>query len=122
MVKTIRWMILAMMLGLGLPSIASAQAVWWSNGVNAVELRSFDGFLYAHPGIGVELNRDPALAYDPAYLARHPELREFLATHPGVRAELVGNPRWFVAPERPWYRREWARNDYWRWRARNWYR
>ena len=120
MARTIRWMILAMLLGLGLSSVASAQVVWWSNGVNGYEVRNFDGFLYAHPGIAAELGRDPALAYDPVYLARHPELREFLATHPGVRAELRGDPRWYVAPERPWYRREWARD--WRWRERYWYR
>jgi serine protease Do len=48
------------------------------------ELRDFDKFLGEHAAILPDLKRDPSLIADADYLAQHPELKEFLATHPGL--------------------------------------
>ena len=48
------------------------------------ELKDFDKFLEEHAAILPDLKRDPSLIADPDYLARHPELDEFLRTHPGL--------------------------------------
>ena len=48
------------------------------------ELKDFDKFLGDHPAILPDLKRDPSLIADPDYLARHPELKEFLESHHGL--------------------------------------
>jgi hypothetical protein len=108
--------LLTMALAAGFCSVAAAQT-YWDNDVNRPELRNFDGFLDSHPYIANEVGRDPGLLRNPAYVARHPELREFLATHPGVREEVRENPGRFVRTERRWDRREDRREE---WRPRNW--
>jgi hypothetical protein len=40
------------------------------------------------------------LAKNPSYVQNHPELQEFLSTHPGVKEELSENPRAFMKRER----------------------
>ena len=56
------------------------------------DLRDFNKFLDDHPAIVPDLKRDPSLIVDPGYLARHPDLTQFLAAHPGfegtVQSEL----------------------------------
>ena len=59
------------------------------------ELAVFDRFEDNHPIIGAELRHRPWLIDDPAYLNAHPELREFLAVHPGVRAQFQSHPGYF---------------------------
>ncbi|HSB10965.1 MAG TPA: trypsin-like peptidase domain-containing protein [Blastocatellia bacterium] len=48
------------------------------------ELRDFDKFLADDPAVLPDLKKDPSLITDPDYLARHPELKKFLDTHPGL--------------------------------------
>jgi hypothetical protein len=114
--KTLRMALLMMALAAGFTTVAAAQG-YWDNDVTAGELRNFDGFLDSHPAIANEVQRDPGLLRNPAYVARHPELREFLATHPGVREEARENPGRFVRAERRWDRRE-DRREEWRDRER----
>ena len=64
------------------------------------ELLNFDKFLDAHPAIEQDLQKNPALVNDSAYLSSHPELKEFLSTHAGVREEVRENPRIFMNRER----------------------
>lgn len=52
------------------------------------ELKDFDKFLEDHPAILPDLKRDPALMTDPEYLAQHPDLKQFLMTHPGFDAAV----------------------------------
>ena len=52
------------------------------------ELKDFDRFLDNHPGILPDLKRDPSLMTDPEYLAQHPDLKQFLMTHPGFEAAV----------------------------------
>ncbi len=52
------------------------------------ELTNFDRFLDSHPAIDHELRKNPALINNSEYVAKHPELKEFLENHPGVREEI----------------------------------
>lgn len=76
--------------------------------VTSAELENFDRFLDAHQQIRTELTRNPGLVNDERYLHDRPELREFLATHGGVREELRENPADFMRREngRPGYYRD----------------
>src|SRR5689334_10561884 len=51
------------------------------------ELTNFDRFLDSHAAIKQDLSRDPSLVNNAGYLSNHPELKEFLGSHPGVREE-----------------------------------
>ena len=105
--KTLRNLFLMILLGAGLSSLAWGQSYRWDdNDINATELRNFDRFLDSHPAVERELRSNPGLARNPAYLWRHPELRQFIARHPGVREELRENPYRFVRAENRWDRRE----------------
>jgi len=104
--KTLRNLFLAILLGAGLSSLAWGQSFRWNdNDINGTELRNFDGFLDSHPVIDRELSRNPGLAQNPVYLAQHPELREYIVHHHGVREELRENPYRFVRAENRWDRR-----------------
>jgi hypothetical protein len=70
-----------------------------------------DQFLDWHPEVAAELRRNPSLANDPYWLARHPEFREYLRDHRGVSEELHENPRAFMANERRYEANEWRFHD-----------
>jgi phage-related protein len=72
------------------------------NGVDAYrqEVHNFDQFLKTHPAVHNDLNRNPRLADDGSYLAKHPELKQFIDTHGGVRAELQSDPVNFMNREK----------------------
>ena len=70
------------------------------------ELRNFDRFLDEHPNVTKELNNNPSLINNPAWLARHPQLQTFLKNHPGVREEIKENPGRFMQRERRYERHE----------------
>jgi hypothetical protein len=53
------------------------------------QLKAFEKFLDAHPAIAADINKDAALVDDPDYLAKHPELKDFLDAHPGLRNEIL---------------------------------
>ncbi len=59
-------------------------------------LREFDRFLDHHPWIEDRLRLAPALASDPAFLHKTPNLRVFLSTHPNVVVGLNIYPRYFL--------------------------
>ena len=63
------------------------------------EMENFDRFLDSHPQIRAELTQNPQLVNDPRYLQSHEELREFLASHNGVREELREYPGAFMRKE-----------------------
>jgi S1-C subfamily serine protease len=61
-------------------------------------LKAFEKFLDAHPAIAADINKDAALVDDPDYLAKHPELKDFLNAHPGLRNEILAKAgRCFLA-------------------------
>jgi S1-C subfamily serine protease len=53
------------------------------------QLKAFEKFLDAHPAIAADINKDAALVDNPDYLATHPELKDFLNAHPGLRNEIL---------------------------------
>ncbi len=57
---------------------------WW-NGVLSSAPQYYEPalqeFLRGHQRIAADLAQNPGLIYDPAYLAAHPALKQFLATH-----------------------------------------
>src|SRR5205814_4704619 len=57
------------------------------------ELQNLDNFLDRHPAINQDLKKDPTLINNTTYIDAHPELREFLASHTGVRNEAAQNHR-----------------------------
>src|SRR5213594_2375292 len=64
------------------------------------ELQNLDNFLDTHPNIEQDLKKDPKLLNDSSYLAAHPELKQFLDTHAGVRAEASEKPGVLMNRER----------------------
>lgn len=69
-------------------------------------VRNFDEFLDKRPEMREQLRRNPKLANDPNYLAKHPGLRQFEKTHPGVDKRLDTHPRKFMQHEGRYQRRE----------------
>jgi hypothetical protein len=59
-------------------------------------LREFDRFLDHHPLLEDQLRLDPDLIADQAFLAKTPELRDFLSMNPNVGEGLKAYPRYFL--------------------------
>ncbi|MCX6955314.1 MAG: hypothetical protein NTV51_24430 [Verrucomicrobia bacterium] len=59
-------------------------------------LREFDRFLDHHPLQENQLRLNPALTASPSYLARNPELRDFLRANATVGEGLKVYPRYFL--------------------------
>ncbi len=57
---------------------------WW-NGILSAAPQYYDDpfreFLRGHPRIAADLSQNPGLIYDQRYLATHPALKQFLASH-----------------------------------------
>src|SRR5262249_16136593 len=70
------------------------------------EIKTWDSFLYSHPGIAQDLQKDPQKVNDPGWISRHPELESFLADHPKVREELKENPSKVMNREKGFERSE----------------
>jgi len=68
------------------------------------EVKNFDAFLKTHGAVHNDLVRDPKLANDSSYLVKHPELKQFIGTHAGVRAELQSDPVNFMSREKGYER------------------
>ncbi|HVN29512.1 MAG TPA: hypothetical protein VMT64_13535 [Candidatus Binataceae bacterium] len=54
---------------------------------------AFFDFLRGHPEIRRDIERNPGLANDPAYLRAHPQFVAFFRDHEEVQRELRDNPR-----------------------------
>lgn len=64
----------------------------WDHGYGPHPLANTDHYLDQHPEVAQQLNQHPGLIDDPKYLADHPGLHDFLATHPVARAEWKSHP------------------------------
>jgi phage-related protein len=60
------------------------------------EMMSFGRFLSGHSSLGQQLSKDPSLVKNKEWLESHPELGDFLKSHPGAKAELMKNPQAFM--------------------------
>jgi hypothetical protein len=56
-------------------------------------IATLDTFLDAHPNIEKDLEQNPKLLQDSAYLANHPELKTFLASQPGLATAANKDPK-----------------------------
>src|SRR5438105_10133644 len=89
-------------LGLGsLPVVAQQVPQQTPNpDITRQELANFDRFLDTHPEIAKQLQANPSLINNAEWMENHPDLRAFLASHPGVREEIQETPRFFMQRER----------------------
>lgn len=70
---------------------AMAQPVTERAVANA-DYRFFDG----HPKVARALEKNPALIENDEWVSKHPELHQYLLTHPNVRREFKANPYKFM--------------------------
>ncbi len=70
------------------------------------QLASFDSFLDSHPEIAEQLRKDPSLVNNPDFVAKHPELQQYLQQHPEIREEISQHPNAFMHREDRFDRRE----------------
>jgi len=76
----------------------------------------FNHFFDSHPDVARELSADPRLIDNQHYLAAHPELRQYMWSHPGVDQTFRDHPYNFVHEEHAM--------NHWRWdhKHQRWYR
>jgi len=65
------------------------------------EMSSFGQFLGGHSAVAQQLSKDPSLANNKEFLANHPELGDYLKSHPVVQAQLVKNPQAAITSATP---------------------
>jgi hypothetical protein len=65
-------------------------------GATDYQLKTFDEFLERHPNIRQDANKNPNVLKDPDYIARHPDLKQFLDQHPDLKDKLLDNPSSFL--------------------------
>src|SRR6185295_61956 len=53
--------------------------------ITRTQLKNFDDFLDKNPAIEKDVEKNPSLVNNADYLARHPELKQFLGSHPEIR-------------------------------------
>lgn len=110
---------------------------WWnsvrSNGSQHYDT-AFTQFLNNHPKVARDLSQNPELIYKPSYLAKHPQLKAFLASHKKTW-QTAKNKKYMYSPRGGWgaynnngeYRDEtwWKTNGDWdqqnKWHDRAWW-
>ena len=75
--------------------------------INRGQFARFDKqYLDKHPKVARELNRNPRLVDNPAYLRKHPQLTHYLKNHPAIRHNMRQHPDAFRNRERRYERHE----------------
>jgi hypothetical protein len=64
------------------------------------DARRFKRFIAQQPDALAELNKNPALINDPAFLHRHPQVRLFLQNNPSIRERLSHDPVFYLRHRR----------------------
>jgi uncharacterized protein YlxP (DUF503 family) len=100
-----------------MPRISQAQAK--DNDVTKSELKNFDAYLDQHQDVRAQLEQNPKLLDDPAYVNKHPHLKDFLEHHPNTREEVRENPNFFMHRENT-YERNAESKDITKSELRNW--
>jgi hypothetical protein len=57
---------------------------------------SFGEFLHGHPNVATDLSHDPSLANNSDFVAKHPELQDYLKDHPATQQQLSQDPQAFM--------------------------
>ncbi len=76
------------------------------DGITQGEVARMDSFLDSHPEIAEQLKKNPKLIDDKKWVDGHPELRQFLSEHSGIREEFDQHPYAFMRDENRYDRRE----------------
>ena len=73
----------------------------WRHGpyYGAHPLANTDNYLDQNPQLEEQLSRNPKLIDNPRFVASHPELHEYLQTHPHARQEWKSHPDKFIQHE-----------------------
>jgi len=66
------------------------------SGATREHLASFGEFLGGHSSVAQQVSKDPSLVNNNVYVKNHPELQEYLNTHPEVRADMKQDPQSFI--------------------------
>lgn len=69
------------------------------NDTSRADIAHFDRFLDTHPQIAAELQKNPSLVNNSAYVQGHSALSAYLNDHPQIREELQENPGAFMNAE-----------------------
>jgi hypothetical protein len=69
-------------------------------------VEGFDGYLDRHSEVREQLSHDPHRIDDPAYMANHPELRDYMHDHPRAAADFRRHPDRFMHREHIYNRSE----------------
>jgi len=83
---------------------------------NHPAVTDFNHFFDSHPEVARELSADPHLIDNPNYLRNHPELRDYLWSHPLVASAFRSRPDQFVRDEHVYNHLRWDREHH------RWYR
>ncbi len=79
----------------GNPTIVSEPG---TQNLNLDELKAFDQIAQNHPDMAKTLARKPALINSEKFVAKYPDLQEFLGKYPGARDNIRHNPGDYVKP------------------------
>jgi hypothetical protein len=60
------------------------------------ERNAMENYLTNDPKVMNELHNNPSLINDPAWLAQHPKVQNYLNAHPNIKADAAANPAGFV--------------------------
>ena len=60
--------------------------------LNVQQLRDFDDFAASHADVVSRLARQPRLMESPQFMSGHPELAQFVNSHPSFKDEFEANP------------------------------
>jgi len=60
------------------------------------QLKTFDEFLEQHPNIRQDANKNHNVLKDQDYIAKHPDLKQFLDQHSDLKDRLLDNPAAFL--------------------------
>jgi hypothetical protein len=74
--------------------------VWGGGGPGGRPLASTDRYMDAHPEVAEKLEKNPGLVDNPAFMAEHPGLHEYLQNHPVARHEWREHPHKYMSAEK----------------------
>jgi len=66
--------------------------------LNVPELQAFSQLADSQPQMARALAKNPSLIASDTFVARYPELQQFLAQYPGAREHFMADPGNFVVP------------------------
>jgi Spy/CpxP family protein refolding chaperone len=69
-------------------------------------VEGFDGYLDQHREVREQLNHDPHLIDNPAYMANHPDLRDYMHEHQRAAVDFRRHPDRFMHREHVYNRSE----------------